>query len=238
MTQHPKRSASDLAAICLLGLMLFGSNGVAHATPAARATPVPAQDRPRCDVAPRSVADILALYKPQAPQGSVPMLPMGPLPRGAPADAETTAAIAAAVQEIEACVNAGDVLRFYALLSDDWMRQIPSTDEIVAETTALATATPTPLPEGHRSVFFGPWHVEELADGRVLAAVVWFGSEKDPGSDPSRTKVLIFTYEDGRWLIDEIIERVADCNDIMEVAAVVGPPPGTLFEAWPKSCKT
>lgn len=131
-------------------------------------------------------------------------------------------------------MNAGEPLRFAALFSDHWYRQIPRTDEVVADTTALAAATPMPAPEGQRSVFFDPWHIEELADGRVLAAVIWFGREGDSGPDPTRTKVVVFVNDHGRWLIDELIERVAECDDL---AAVVGPPPGTPPDAWPKPCQ-
>lgn len=162
------------------------------------------------------------------------MLLVEPLPRGTPADAATTAAITAVIRELEACVNAGEYMRFSALFSAAWYRQIPLSDEIVAESTALAAATPMPVPEGQRGIFSDPWHVEKLADGRVLAAVIWVGREGDPNPDPTRAKVVVFVKDDGRWLIDELIERVADCEDL---AAVVGPPPGTPPDAWPKRCR-
>jgi hypothetical protein len=56
--------------------------------------------------------------------------------------------------------------------------------------------------------------------------------------DPNRTRVLLFTHRDERWLVDETIAsvRVADCALPVEVAVVVGPPPGALFDSWSASC--
>jgi hypothetical protein len=79
--------------------------------------------------------------------------------------------------------------------------------------------------------------VQILADGRVLAAVLLVVND-DLRPDPDRTRVLLFVDRDGRWLVDETIAsvRVPDCALPVAVAAVVGPPPGTLFDNWAASC--
>ena len=85
--------------------------------------------------------------------------------------------------------------------------------------------------------YLGPWHVQILADGRVLAAVLLVVGD-DIRPDPDRATVLLFVRRDGRWLVDETIAsvRVADCPLPVEVAAVVGPPPGALFDSWAAAC--
>ena len=77
-----------------------------------------------------------------------------------------------------------------------------------------------------------------LADGRVMAATLLrVGDELRP--DPSRVRVLVFVEQDGRWLVDETIRvvRVPECEGLVEVAAVVGPPPGAVFDGWTPSCE-
>jgi hypothetical protein len=102
---------------------------------------------------------------------------------------------------------------------------------------ALLTTSIPPLDDGHHARYLGPWHVQILADGRVLAAVLLVVSD-DPRPDPERARVLLFVHHVGRWLVDEPIAsvRVPDCALPVEVAAVVGPPPGTLFDSWAASC--
>ena len=125
------------------------------------------------------------------------------------------------------------MLRFYALHSDDWLRRALG----IVDGMAILTTSIPPLDDGHRARYLGPWHVQILPDGRVLAAVLLVVGD-DPRPDPRRTRVLIFTHSDGRWLVDETIAsvRIADCPRPVDVAAVVGPPPGALFDSWLASC--
>ena len=69
-------------------------------------------------------------------------------------------------------------------------------------------------------------------------AAVLLRSEDELRPDPNRTKVLVFVSENGRWLVDEEIElvQVPECELPVEVATVVGPPPGATFDAWPSAC--
>ncbi len=108
--------------------------------------------------------------------------------------------------------------------------------EIVAEFRAMDAATPTPIPAGQQIRFVGPWHIEVLPDGRVLAAVVWIIDQDAPCLDLSRTKALIFSQEDGRWVIDEIIEVI---DEFQSISSEVGAPPAefittpsTFCEEW------
>jgi len=212
-----------------MGLQLLAFDVVSQNASARQAAPSATPARIICDVTPRSLSEVLALAE-QAPRAA---RPLRPLPTGDPADPVTTASIAAVLQQMGACLTAGEMLRFYALHSDHWIQRTLGETEGLA---TLTTSTP-PLADGDRAVYLGPWHVQILADGRVLAAVLLrVGDELRP--DPDRVRALLFIHHDGRWLVDETIEwvRLADCALPVEVAAVVGPPPGALFDSWSPSC--
>jgi len=196
---------------------------------ALQASPTPSPTADSCHVTPRSTAEILALAEADANETEA----ITALPPGEPADPATTAAITGVLREMAACLTAGDMLRFYALHSDNWLRRSLGAVEGMA---TLTTSIP-PLDDGHQARYLGPWHVQVLTDGRVLAAVLLVVGD-DLRPDPDRTRVLTFVYRDGRWLVDETIAsvRIADCPLPVEVAAVVGPPPGALFDSWAASC--
>ena len=230
MKWHAWRSF-DFAAAWLAGLLLFAASDPAQGMEARQATPVAERARGVCEVAPRPVEEILALAeRPPEEDGAALSLP-----EGAPAEPETAAAIAATLEEMAACLTAGQMLRFYALHSDEWLRRFAAQVEGI---TTLTTST-VPLDDGERAVYLGPWRVQMLPDGRVTAATLLrVGDELRP--DPGRVRVLVFVERDGRWLVDETIRvvRVAGCEAPVEVAAVVGPPPGAVFDSWSPVCAT
>jgi hypothetical protein len=212
-----------------MGFMLFACGESSRVAVALRATPTASSTAMTCDVVPRSTAEILMLAEAKSSETvSIQALPTGDL-----ADPATTAAITAVIQQMGACLAAGDMLRFYALHSDEWLRRSLG----VVEGMAILTISIPPLDDGHRARYLGPWHVQTLADGRVLAAVLLVVGD-DLRPDPERARVLLFVHHGGRWLVDETIAsvRVPNCPHQVEVAAVVGPPPGTLFDSWTASC--
>ena len=186
-----------------------------------------ASDAVTCDIAPRSVADILTLLE-RRPNVGEPVLTLSPVPQGKPADVATTAAVTSVVRQLEACINTGDQLRVYALFSDDLFQQPLNEEamaELEAELTALANVTPTPNPAGQRQILSDPWHVEILEDGRVMAAVRFsYESETDY---PASTKALFFIQQEGQWLIEEMVDVVwvEGSADFVPVEDIVGPPP-------------
>ena len=155
------------------------------------------------------------------------------VPTRDPADPATTAGITAVLGEMAACLTAGDMLRFCALHSDDWLGWSLG----VVEGMAIQTMCIPTLDDGNYARYLGPWYVKILSYGRVLAAVLLVVGD-DLRPDPNRATVLLFVHHDGRWLVDETIARVLvpDCASPVAVAAVVGPPPGTLFTRWAASC--
>src|SRR5215212_2530439 len=192
---------------------------------AMQATPTTSPAATECDVAPRSTAEVMRLAETDSRETDSTRA----LPNGEPADPATTAAITEVLREMAACLTAGDMLRFYALHSDDWLRRsLGAVEGMAIQTISIPT-----LDDGNRARYLGPWHVQILADGRVLAAVLLVVND-DLRPDPDRTRVLLFVDNDGRWLVDETIAsvRVPDCPLPVAVAAVVGPPPGTLFDSW------
>jgi hypothetical protein len=215
--------------LCLIELLLLTCGGMPRAAAALQATPTASATAVTCHVTPRSTAEILTLAGTNSSQTE----PTPELPAGDDADPVTTAAITAVLREMAACLTAGDMLRFYALHSDDWLRRSLG----IVDGMAILTTSIPPLDDGHHARYLGPWHVQLLPDGRVLAAVLLVVGD-DPRPDPNRTRVLIFTHRDGRWLVDETIAsvRITDCVLPVDVAAVVGPPPGALFDTWSASC--
>ncbi len=229
MRQYRSRSGFRLLLLGLPAITLITSAGSAQTTIARQDSSPAPSTTVTCNVAPRSLSEILTLAE-SAPEDETPVLP---LPTGDRADPVTTAAVETVLGEMGACLTSGEMLRFYALHSDDWLRRFAGSIEGLA---ILTTSTP-PLADGDRAVYLGPWHVQALPDGRVLAAVLLrVGNELRP--DPKRTRVLLFVQRDGRWLVDETIAqvRLVGCDDPVEVAAVVGPPPSALFDTRSATC--
>lgn len=214
--------------VSFIGLTMIASPGPLRAS-AHQATPTASADVSACDVAPRTTAEVLMIVE----SASSATTSIAALPAGDPADAETTAAITGVIQAMGARLTAGDMLRFYALHSDEWLRRSLG----VVEGMATLTTSIPPLDDGHHARYLGPWHVQILTDGRVMAAVLLVVGE-DLRPDPGRARVLLFVDQGGRWLVDETIAsvRVPDCALPVEVAAVVGPPPGTFFDSWAEAC--
>jgi hypothetical protein len=220
-----------MAALGLICGVFLTSTGYPNPGGASQATPGTRPEPATCEVSPRAIEDILNVIEVTPTE----RLAIGPLPEGEPTDSATTTAITATLEEMAACLTAGQMPRFYALHSDDWLRRFAAQVEGL---TTLTSSTP-PLDDGDRAVYLGPWRVQRLPDGRVMAATLLrVGDELRP--DPNRVRVLVFVARDGRWLVDETIEvvRVSGCEAPVEVAAVVGPPPGAVFDAWSASCQT
>ena len=237
MRRHSLSCARFLLAGVLSVAALAGGGWPLHAT-ALEATPEAQASNVACDVPRRSVAEILAPMPLPPGEGTPwPGRMIGPLPTGSPADEKTIAEISRTVRLLEACANAGDFLRFLSLMSDDMHGHTFVRDGLEAELKAMEDATPSPVPAGQQFRFTGPWHIQELDDGRVMAAVIWFGSEADTCIDPNRIDVVVFVQQDGRWLVDDRIEDV-DMGDPIDVvgippASVMDPPLKLCFDAEP-----
>lgn len=215
-----------LGAICGLTGAAFGNAQPPISSVSAQSTTVDATPSiVVCTASPRAVDDLLAT--PTAEPGLLNI--RQELPEGIAADAATAEAITRTVRELESCANSGEIFRFLALFTDAALRQRPiaGNQDARSELIALADATPVPISPGERVTIPGPWHIELLPDGRVAAAVIWFGNEADLCVDANQTSVLLLVQQNGRWLVDEIVEDVAGG----ELIDFVGPPPARAIGA-------
>lgn len=178
----------------------------------------PAAEAIACTVEPRPVPEIVAMFfdpggAPIAtPFPAEPVAAEGELPLGEPADAETVAAIDATLREWMACFGGGHLARGFALMTDDIAREFgpdlanPAEDS-AAEVTALLEAQIAGTPvagDGGNGMpeLVGPRDARILPDGR--AAGIW--------EDREFTAFVVFAQQDGRWLIDAIIEIEGDAT--------------------------
>lgn len=194
-------------------------------TPAATPAPVV------CDVQPVTISDMVAPATPS----SAPGVELKPVPPGEPVDATTAAEITATVRLFEACVNSGDQLRVLALFADDVFHH--SSPGALADLKALAATTPTPAPAGRRAVLLGPWRLEQLPDGRVLAALL-LGSEAERCLDLAHTKAAFFVPNGGRWLLEPFSESLWTGGPNLSERMIdrAGPPPAALLVGQPAPC--
>jgi hypothetical protein len=187
--------------VALFSLVVLGAPGAG----AQEGTPTSGHDIPaaaECTVEPRSADELRALFREAAATGVAASPEASPTPAvppaGDPADEQTVAEINATWRQFIACINAGDLARTFAFLSDDKVRADfvfdiasgASEDDLIA----YFMATPVPLPPDQSAPFFPFDDVRLLDDGRV--AVV------SPG-EPGQGEVLIFVKEEDRWLVDE-----------------------------------
>ncbi len=166
------------------------------ATPATGAFPV-IPDPAGCQV-----EEFLAITAAATPGAAAPVGTAVEVPLGVAADAEMVAGVTATAGEILACFNAGDFLRAFSLFSDNAVRRFIEVDPISEEELRSSSeAIPEAAPTEQQSTLLALTDVMELEDGRVGA----FLATTDPFVGPD-TVYIVFVQQDGRWLVDDIIE--------------------------------
>lgn len=172
--------AKRYVAILLLGT---GAGVLAIATTHAQATPAAAPaieivgDPVNCTVSPRPLEDFFqvdvdstdGLKTMQGTPIATPAPPTG----GVPADPETVAAITATVNEMTACLNAGDLRRLAALLTDEQFRRLYG--GVGAEVITSELGTPVPLPAEAQVTGLMLSEILVYPDGRVSAVATYNG---------------------------------------------------------------
>jgi hypothetical protein len=68
-------------------------------------------------------------------------------------------------------------------------------------------ATPAPAPVNPDQYLAAVESVQVLPDGRV-SALITRGGVEDAHPAPGRTQLMIFVYERGRWVIDDVYEKI------------------------------
>jgi hypothetical protein len=158
-----------------------------------------------CRVEPRTIEELRALYATATPVVEN-AAPSRTVPTGHPADEATAAAVVATVHEAFACLNAGDFLRFFALLTNNalltafpWVGEAIAGDQVPPEVT-----DPVAAPADQRETLLAVAGISRLGDGRIGAVIAFLDPESDAtGAD---ALYLIFTLQGDRWRIDDVID--------------------------------
>lgn len=159
-----------------------------------------------CVIEPRDEAEFLALLgtpsvDEQQGQARAPEPTIVPVPVGSPADGDVRDAISATVHELYACFNSGDVLRAFALLTDQYLEGFAANQALTPEDVAFFLEDPAPPPLMAQTRVLAVTDISVLADGRVGAFIVT--DQELSGTDTAYT---VFSQQEGRWLIDESIQ--------------------------------
>jgi hypothetical protein len=196
---------ASVIVVVVLGCLVWPAGGLAQqATPVVGSIALPVTPDPAdCVVAPRTVEELRALigtpepFVPPPPDATPPPRPTPAsrptTPPSEPADAETIAGIVATTYHFLACVNAGDMLRGYALYTDEFVRTTVFLDPSIER-------PPRPVPADERVTLLDVVYVRVFPDGRVGAVIVI----DDPlAPSPAEPYFFVFREIDGAWLFDE-----------------------------------
>ncbi len=168
-------------------------------------TPAPAE----CTAEPRTAESLATLLGTpvagDAPRTEPSSDEVFEVPVGQLADEEIEAGITATVLESEACFNANDSLRAFALFSDAFLQGHVERNALTGEDISMLLAPASePVPVEVRTTILAVTDVMALADGRTGAFVVtasgWRGLD---------TRYMIFVQRGDRWLVDEVIPFLA-----------------------------
>lgn len=201
-----------ITAVVVLLALAAGLTGVR----AQDASPV-SLDAVACDGEVRDVDELLALWYGDATAPDATPVTPGDIQEeetppteitiqiGEPADAATTAAVTDTILQVTACFAAGDMLRAYALFTDDLATRFgpePGTPRSDAE-AFLATGDDDDEDEGDvegQSELLSVANVMILPDGRASAFIV------DRYAAGDALTLVIFEQVGDRWLADEAVE--------------------------------
>jgi hypothetical protein len=193
----------------LLGLLAFS---IAQSTSAQDVpSPIgPVRPAPStCTGEPRTIDQLRTLFEAGTPADPAMEGATATVIRGTLADSATVQAITAVVHQVFACINAGDFGRVLAHMTDRAiLTGFPWVGEMVmSESWTTDTIPPDPAPEPLWQTMLGIGSIVEHADGRASAVVV--GIDPANNSQQPFALYLVFTEQEGVWLVDEIIDFVA-----------------------------
>ena len=156
-------------------------------------------------LAPEAISSMLALDGEGVPAPA--MITITP-PLGEIADPVTDIEIKEAARTVLACFNAGDIPRAASLMTENGVKRAYwglTIDQASREATAARlTAPPEPRDPERFLRLIGVTDSSVLPDGRVAAFVV-INEPLLPPSGPE-TLLFIFANQDGRWLLDDLVD--------------------------------
>jgi len=125
------------------------------------------------------------------------------VPDGEAADAETATAVSTVFRQAWACQNAGNLARYFSLLTESEIRERYTQEEIAAVYAVPALE----LPAEEQTAVYAILDVKILEDGRAGAFVVI-----DTVGDPSPVEItfMIAADTDGKWQIDDVLCFTSD----------------------------
>lgn len=159
-------------------------------------------DPAECTTAPRPVTFLRNLVG--TPAAAVTPEPMSEYPEGDQPDEQTAAEVTAAVRQLIACSNSGDLLRGLALYTDDYLRRTLNPSGQLSAEDALSlsqrAATPVAIAEDQliRLVAIEQMTVDEA--GQVALLLITDGGPTDLAG--VTVDFFIWKESGGRWLAD------------------------------------
>lgn len=209
-------TAAALVLLIMGGVLVYrvavsgGGDDAATAVPfAAFSTPMGEELGPEdCAVEPRNKEQFGALLRDVRAEITEPNLNATPITRlplredGLPADEMVVAGVTRTAREMVACLNTRDLLRLYALWTDDGLRRTilghgQSEQMVDGILRSLSRGPLTPVAPQERERFLGVGDVLELPNGQVRANVAVGAPD-----GTIWTMTMYFVERDGRYLID------------------------------------
>ena len=186
-----------LCASLLLSILASIFDGLASRPALAHEELAPAEVE--CDVNPTSIDDLMTIwfetsrrlpvYAPYAVESTVPI---GPL-----VDPETAADVQLTIARVYACLAAGDYLRFFAMLTNDFASELgPPRGATVDEVTAHLNRSP--VPDEDAPTLVAVTNVMVIDDHRIGAFVI------DRYGEISSTSYATLVQVGERWLVDSV----------------------------------
>lgn len=198
-----------LAIVPAAAMVLTGSALAQDGTPAAGETENPRQVSPaECVAEPRPVEEIDALLDLNGAGIQPPPAVTITAPLGTNVDPKTDVSIKEAVRGILACLNAGDIPRGAALMTDNGIKRTYWALTVDAQSRenakALIAAPPQPRNSSAFIRLITVTDASTLDDGRVAAFVVL----NEPVLPPSGPETLLFLFKnvDGQWKLDDFAD--------------------------------
>ena len=192
------------ALIALLAALAFGTTARAQdlaSSPAA--SPVVTSDPSSCTVEPRPLSFLATIA--DSPRPDQTPAPVEAVPDGVPVDESTRAEVTATVTMLIACVNAGDLLRAFALYEDAYLARLIDPEEALSAEIAgeivVSFATPVVVPIEDRTSLIGLPLIRLMDDGRVAVVTETTGGVEDDDEDSELGLLILARGADGRWLI-------------------------------------
>jgi len=211
-----------LAVVPAAALVLANGAVAQDATPDLEQGPA---DTQVCDVEPRPVDELMAAIglEDSVDVATPTAVARGVIaPLGTRADAAARAGIEETVRELYACLNANDVPRAAALMTDAGLSRFlgapPADEDAAAQLRETFETPPQARAEDQRARVVAITDESIIEDGRAVAFVVVNEPILPPGG--AETLAFFFAEQDGRWLLDDYIDF-----SLTPVEAVTGATP-------------